>query len=204
MGSMSHESTGYSWLSTVGISEHDSVNTKYIGSLYWTFATVMSVGYGDVHATNDEERLASLIVQIIGSSFFGIILVTVKVFAQGDPLTFMRDSRLFEIKAYLRDARVPREMQQRVIAYFEHVWSLKAPLNEKTMLHKMPETLSVKIALKAYVFLFASRFVLVASPYRQCTKNKPHTVTKISYPKQAFSIEHAIHFHISAQDLFKI
>lgn len=150
IGWMSHEETGYSWLSTCGIQDHDSLNTKYIGSLYWTFATVMSVGYGDVHATNDSERIASLVVQVIGSSFFGIILVTVKVFAQGDPLTFMRDSKLFEIKSYLRDSNVPKSMQQRVISYFEHVWSLKAPLNEQAMLHTMPESLGVKIALKAY------------------------------------------------------
>ena len=36
------------------------------------------------------------------------------------------------------------------ISYFEHIWSLKAPLNEQAMLHTMPESLGVKIALKAY------------------------------------------------------
>ena len=177
VGYMSYESRGYSWLSTCDISEHDSLNTKYIGSLYWTFATVMSVGYGDVHATNDEERLASLMVQVIGSSFFGIILVTVKVFAQGDPLTFMRDSKLFEVKAYLRDAKVPRDMQQRVIAYFEHVWSLKAPLNEQTMLNTMPESLCVKIALKAYVCSLNAKERKRFSIFSQHT----HTHTHIRY-----------------------
>ena len=40
-------------------------------SLYWAFATMTTVGYGDVSAVNDTERIVSIFLMVIGVTLFG-------------------------------------------------------------------------------------------------------------------------------------
>ncbi|CAN0554306.1 unnamed protein product, partial [Laminaria digitata] len=39
---------------------------QYLASLYWTIATLMSVGYGDISANNNRERLFALGTMVSG------------------------------------------------------------------------------------------------------------------------------------------
>lgn len=65
------------WVTEAGFEESDA-RTQYIASLYWTFYTLLTVGYGDIHATNTGERLFSLVVMLIGGLMFGTIIARVK------------------------------------------------------------------------------------------------------------------------------
>ena len=81
VGMESESELGTSWISSFGIRQSDSLSIKYVASIYWTIATVMSVGYGDVSATNNLERMFSIFSQIVGAAIFGTILVTASAFA---------------------------------------------------------------------------------------------------------------------------
>lgn len=65
------------WVTEAGLQESDA-RTQYIASLYWTFYTLLSVGYGDIHATNTGERFFSVVVMLIGGLMFGTIIAKVK------------------------------------------------------------------------------------------------------------------------------
>ncbi|CAN0174432.1 unnamed protein product [Hapterophycus canaliculatus] len=40
---------------------------QYLASLYWTIATLMSVGYGDIPANNNRERMFALVTMVSNS-----------------------------------------------------------------------------------------------------------------------------------------
>jgi hypothetical protein len=42
--------------------------------MYWSFTTMTTCGYGDIHPTTPNERLASMIVMIVSSGVFAFIL----------------------------------------------------------------------------------------------------------------------------------
>lgn len=65
------------WVTVAGFQESNP-RTQYIASLYWTFYTLLTVGYGDIHATNTVERFFSVVVMLIGGLMFGTIIAKVK------------------------------------------------------------------------------------------------------------------------------
>ena len=65
------------WVTEFGF-QYSDVPTQYIASLYWTFNTLLSVGYGDIHPVNTGERLFALVVMLMGGLMFGTIIAKVK------------------------------------------------------------------------------------------------------------------------------
>ena len=54
--------------------ENADWNLKYIYSLYWSAATIITVGYGDVIPSNTAEFLLSIVAMILGCGVFGYSL----------------------------------------------------------------------------------------------------------------------------------
>ena len=64
-----------SWAAAHGIPYRSSTaGQNYILSLYWASATLTSVGYGDVSASDEREMVFSLVVQLTGIMLYGYCL----------------------------------------------------------------------------------------------------------------------------------
>lgn len=47
-----------------------SVAYKYTSAVYWAFATLTTVGYGDINALTPAEKIAAILWMIIGFAFY--------------------------------------------------------------------------------------------------------------------------------------
>ena len=47
---------------------------KYVTALYWSFMTMTTVGYGDVHARTRLEKTVSIVAMLIGGFVFGLMI----------------------------------------------------------------------------------------------------------------------------------
>ena len=65
------------WATEFQMQSEDAA-TQYITSLYFTFYTLLSIGYGDIHPTNTQERFFALVVMLIGGLMFGAIIAKVR------------------------------------------------------------------------------------------------------------------------------
>ena len=66
--------------------------------------------------------------QVIGAGVFGVILVTVSSLAEGDPLQFAENSKLFELKSFMRHYKLPRLLRKKVRRGGQDLGSPRPPL----------------------------------------------------------------------------
>ena len=72
------DATESDWATDNGI-HNETLTVQYATSFYWTIATMMAVGYGDVFASNSTERLYSIFAQLVGAISFGAMIATVNI-----------------------------------------------------------------------------------------------------------------------------
>lgn len=73
IGNSRAQEEGNSWLLQVGCYD-SSVQMKYVNALYWSFTTMMSVGYGDIRPTTTTEREVVMMCMILSSGVFAFII----------------------------------------------------------------------------------------------------------------------------------
>ena len=132
--SMSPES---SWLTSYddGSGLEADVWTQYLYSVYFTFTTLTTVGYGDVTPTNNDERIYALLCQLIGAFVFGYILSTVaELVSNVDPNAVKIEEKLSEVRVYLRWHKFPSDLTSRVKRYYEFYFSRKSAMDEDAIL----------------------------------------------------------------------
>jgi hypothetical protein len=65
------------WLTKQSGLVDETCFVKYLYSLYWATVTIMTVGYGDITATNKYEVAFSIVTIFFGCVVFGYILNTI-------------------------------------------------------------------------------------------------------------------------------
>lgn len=96
-----------------------TVFDQYVASYYWATTTMLSIGYGDVHAYNNSERIYSMFVFLIGGLLFGTVVTKItKLLQSRNPSKRSLKIKLDELKAYLGDSSVPVPMKIRITVSF--------------------------------------------------------------------------------------
>ena len=57
--------------------------SKYIASVYWSFETVTTIGYGDISPQTLRERIFSLASMIIGVLMYSFVIANLSIMTSG-------------------------------------------------------------------------------------------------------------------------
>lgn len=114
-----------SWLSTITIKEDDpSPKIKlYIHSLYFSMATMTTVGYGDISPVSRPEKIFGVfffLVSII--TFSGVVGSVGEVFASFGEQTATMRSELAQLTQYMRWRSLPADTQKKMKDYVQYFW----------------------------------------------------------------------------------
>lgn len=95
------------WATEFGYQNLD-VFDQYIGSLYWTFVTLFTIGYGDIHATNVSEDIFSILIMLAGSILFGAIIAKIKDLVDSRNIQKKEiKGKMEEFKEYMEEKNYP-------------------------------------------------------------------------------------------------
>lgn len=139
------------WAVNFGSAEHDDVSGQYVDALYWTVATMMGVGYGDVHAVNSMERGYSIFAQAVGAFTFGWILATMTIFYESsDPRTAKIDGFIEELKSYMNERKLPKKLQVAVLSNYHYRNQTRSVFAEEQILSELSTHLSEEVIKNGY------------------------------------------------------
>ncbi|KAL0992777.1 hypothetical protein UPYG_G00098250 [Umbra pygmaea] len=122
--------------------------SAYIASLYFTLSSLTSVGFGNVCANTDAEKIFSICIMLIGALMHAVVFGNVTAIIQR---MYSRRSlyhtRMKDLKDFIRVHRLPQLLKQRMLEYFQTTWSVNNGINANELLHDFPDELRADIAM---------------------------------------------------------
>ncbi|MEQ2234539.1 Potassium voltage-gated channel subfamily H member 3, partial [Ilyodon furcidens] len=102
-----------------------SVRSSYVTSLYFALSSLTSVGFGNVSANTDSEKIFSICTMLIGALMHAVVFGNVTAIIQR---MYSRRSlyhtRTKDLKDFIRVHRLPKALEQRMMECFQTTWSV--------------------------------------------------------------------------------
>ncbi|XP_043246370.1 potassium voltage-gated channel subfamily H member 8-like isoform X2 [Amphibalanus amphitrite] len=144
----------------------DNVTTEmsYITALYFTCTSLTSVGFGNVSANTNTEKIFSVVVMLVGAlmhaAVFGNVTAIVqRMYAKRS----LYDSKWNDLNDFLTLYQVPKELKQRIQDYFQTMWSLNHGIDMGEILHDFPEELRGDVSMHIHRELLQLPIFVTAS-----------------------------------------
>ncbi|XP_008844049.1 cyclic nucleotide-gated cation channel alpha-3 [Nannospalax galili] len=131
--------------------EYGRLSRKYIYSLYWSTLTLTTIGETPP-PVKDEEYLFVVIDFLVGVLIFASIVGNV-----GSMISNMNASRtefqakIDSIKQYMQFRKVTKDLETRVIRWFDYLWANRKTVDEKEVLKNLPDKLKAEIAINVHL-----------------------------------------------------
>jgi voltage-gated potassium channel len=135
------------WIALDGPQSGHPELPPYQQALYWTITTLTTVGYGDIAPIGRGQVAYAMVVMALGAAMYGYIIGNVaSLIANLDATRARHLGRIETINNFMRDRRIPRELQARVRDYYNYLWESR--MGQQTeMLEDLPKSLHIEIAL---------------------------------------------------------
>uniref|UniRef100_A0A668TRR5 Voltage-gated delayed rectifier potassium channel KCNH4 n=1 Tax=Oreochromis aureus TaxID=47969 RepID=A0A668TRR5_OREAU len=125
-----------------------SVRSSYVTSLYFALSSLTSVGFGNVSANTDSEKIFSICTMLIGALMHAVVFGNVTAIIQR---MYSRRSlyhtRTKDLKDFIRVHRLPKVLEQRMMECFQTTWSVNNGIDVSELLKDFPDELRADIAM---------------------------------------------------------
>ena len=127
----------------------------YVKSLYWVVATLITVGYGDIHPTTNEEVIFAAVVIFCFHATFSYMLglITSYVFSLNRTAALFRD-KLAQLSAFMEYRQLSPSVRSRISElYSGRLWRSTGGLDEQAILSALPASIRRNLSLLLYAEL---------------------------------------------------
>ncbi|KAJ8348219.1 hypothetical protein SKAU_G00268080 [Synaphobranchus kaupii] len=131
--------------------EYGSLTRSYVYCLYWSTLTLTTIGEMPA-PVRDEEYLFVVFDFLVGVLIFATIVGNVGSMISNMNATRAEfQARIDAIKHYMHFRRVSRELEARVIRWFDYLWTNKKAVDEQEVLKNLPNKLRAEIAINVHL-----------------------------------------------------
>ncbi|XP_056299464.1 cyclic nucleotide gated channel subunit alpha 2b [Pseudoliparis swirei] len=131
--------------------EYSSLTRSYVYCLYWSTLTLTTIGEMPA-PVRDEEYLFVVFDFLVGVLIFATIVGNVGSMISNMNATRAEfQARIDAIKHYMHFRKVSKELETRVIKWFDYLWTNKKAVDEKEVLKNLPNKLRAEIAINVHL-----------------------------------------------------
>ncbi|XP_019719907.1 cyclic nucleotide gated channel subunit alpha 2b [Hippocampus comes] len=131
--------------------EYSSLTQSYVYCLYWSTLTLTTIGEMPA-PVRDEEYLFVVFDFLVGVLIFATIVGNVgSMIANMNATRAEFQARIDAIKHYMHFRKVSRELETRVIKWFDYLWTNKKAVDEQEVLKNLPNKLRAEIAINVHL-----------------------------------------------------
>ncbi|XP_061669717.1 potassium voltage-gated channel subfamily H member 8 [Syngnathoides biaculeatus] len=124
------------------------IRSVYVASLYFTLSSLTSVGFGNVSANTDVEKIFSICVMLIGALMHALVFGNVTAIIQRMYSRWSQyHTRTKDLKDFIRVHHLPRSLKQRMLEYFQTTWSVNNGIDCNELLKDFPDELRSDITM---------------------------------------------------------
>ncbi|TNM85057.1 hypothetical protein fugu_009235 [Takifugu bimaculatus] len=131
--------------------EYSSLTRSYVYCLYWSTLTLTTIGEMPA-PVRDEEYLFVVFDFLVGVLIFATIVGNVgSMIANMNATRAEFQARIDAIKHYMHFRKVNKELETRVIKWFDYLWTNKKAVDEQEVLKNLPNKLRAEIAINVHL-----------------------------------------------------
>ncbi|KAE8596680.1 hypothetical protein XENTR_v10016197 [Xenopus tropicalis] len=125
-----------------------TIRSTYIASLYFTLSSLTSVGFGNVSANTDVEKIFSICIMLIGALMHALVFGNVTAIIQRMYSRWsLYHTRTKDLKDFIRVHHLPQQLKQRMLEYFQTNWSVNNGIDSHELLKDFPDELRSDITM---------------------------------------------------------
>ncbi|XP_067914294.1 cyclic nucleotide-gated channel rod photoreceptor subunit alpha [Heterodontus francisci] len=133
------------------IPEFARLARKYVYSLYWSTLTLTTIGETPPPVQDSEYFF------VVADFLVGVLIFATIVGNVGSMISNMNaaraefQSRIDAIKQYMHFRKVSKDLEKRVIKWFDYLWTNKKAVDEREVLKYLPDKLRAEIAINVHL-----------------------------------------------------
>lgn len=132
---------------TTEFAKWGDVSRQYIYSLYWSTLTLTTIGELPQPQTNTE-YIFVICDYLIGILMFAMIVGNVgNIIANTQKSKAKFQTKMDNIKVYMKKTNVPEHLREKVIKWFDYLWTHGHPVDDQHVLNTLPEKLKAEIGI---------------------------------------------------------
>nr|CCA26892.1 Voltagegated Ion Channel (VIC) Superfamily putative [Albugo laibachii Nc14] len=154
---------------------------QYLASVYWAIVTMATIGYGDIVAQNNLERIVSIAIMAVGVTLFGYVIGTISSLVSNfDASATLYDEQMLLVKEYIISRNMPTHLRARVQEHFEYYYQNRSVFKERRILERLPTTLRNEMIHHSH-----SKIVAVIKYFRHCHESLISDLVMAMHPFNA-------------------
>ncbi|XP_061608749.1 cyclic nucleotide-gated olfactory channel-like isoform X2 [Phyllopteryx taeniolatus] len=131
--------------------EYSSLTRSYVYCLYWSTLTLTTIGEMPA-PVRDEEYLFVVFDFLVGVLIFATIVGNVGSMISNMNATRAEfQARIDAVKHYMHFRKVSKELETRIIKWFDYLWLNEKAVDEREVLKNLPDKLRAEIAINVHL-----------------------------------------------------
>lgn len=129
----------------------DDLFGRWVASVFFSAATVTTIGYGDITPRNTRERCYTVIVMFMGAACFAFVITNVASLVSELSVNSMyHRTQMDQLSDYARLRKLPSSLAFDIRRYFQHRYERLRIANEKQLLDAMSPDLRAQVMAYTY------------------------------------------------------